>query len=159
MVAAIEAVRDAQSTLASVKMYEMQRQQLVQQEQVTKQLQMLIDKQKNTEQPQKQDGCGSRERSPFTPSEKEHTNIGGDMTAGEDSPIKRNVELNEEDSNATKDKEPRSPLQKLQIKLNDISKEETRARMEEAEQRLRESRGYGRRRSPFKKNRNPLNYQ
>lgn len=33
----------------------------------------------------------------------------------------------------------RSPLQKLEIKLSDISKEEKRARVEEAEQRLRES--------------------
>ena len=41
----------------------------------------------------------------------------------------------------------RSPLQKLEVKLNDISKEEKRARVQEAEQRLRESRGYDRRRS------------
>lgn len=33
----------------------------------------------------------------------------------------------------------RSPLQKLEVKLNDISKEEKRARVEEAEQQLRES--------------------
>ena len=33
----------------------------------------------------------------------------------------------------------RSPLQKLEVKLNDISKEEKRARVQEAEQRLRES--------------------
>lgn len=33
----------------------------------------------------------------------------------------------------------RSPLQKLEVKLNDISKEEKRARVEKAEQRLRES--------------------
>lgn len=33
----------------------------------------------------------------------------------------------------------RSPLQKLEVKLNDISKEEKRARVEEAEQELRES--------------------
>ena len=147
MVTAVEAARDAQSTLGSVKMCEMQRQQLVQQEQITKQLQMLVDKQKNTEQPQKQDGRGSRERSSFTPSEMEHTTTRGDIAAGEDSPIKRSVQSNEEDSNASRDKEPRSPLQKLQIKLNNISKEEKRARVQEAEQQLRETQGYDRRRS------------
>ena len=41
----------------------------------------------------------------------------------------------------------RSPLQKLEVKLNDISKEEKRARVQEAEQRLRESQGYDRRQS------------
>ena len=35
----------------------------------------------------------------------------------------------------------RSPLQKLEVKLNDISKEEKRARVELAEQRLREAQG------------------
>ena len=147
MVAAVEAARDAQSTLGSVRMCEMQRQQLVQQEQITKQLQMLVDKQKNTEQPRKQDGRGSGERSSFTPSEMEHTTTRGDIAAGEDSPIKRSVQSNEEDSNASRDKEPRSPLQKLQIKLNNISKEEKRARVQEAEQQLRETQGYDRRRS------------
>lgn len=37
----------------------------------------------------------------------------------------------------------RSPLQKLEVKLNDISKEEKRARVEEAEQLLRQSRAAG----------------
>lgn len=37
----------------------------------------------------------------------------------------------------------RSPLQKLEVKLNDISKEEKRARVEKAEQRLRESKANG----------------
>ena len=41
----------------------------------------------------------------------------------------------------------RSPLQKLEVKLSDISKEEKRARVQEAEQRLRESQGYDRRRN------------
>lgn len=41
----------------------------------------------------------------------------------------------------------RSPLQKLEVKLSDISKEEKRARMQEAEQRLRDSQGFDRRRS------------
>ena len=41
----------------------------------------------------------------------------------------------------------RSPLQKLEVKLNDISKEEKRARVQEAEQRLRESQSYDKRRS------------
>ena len=41
----------------------------------------------------------------------------------------------------------RSPLQKLEVKLSDISKEEKRARMQEAEQRLRDSQGSDRRRS------------
>lgn len=36
----------------------------------------------------------------------------------------------------------RSPLQKLEVKLNDISKEEKRARVEKAEQRLRDSKAY-----------------
>ena len=44
----------------------------------------------------------------------------------------------------------RSPLQKLEVKLNDFSKEEKRARVQEAEQRLRESQGYDRRRSSGK---------
>ena len=66
MVAAVEKVRDAHSTIASVKIYEMQRQQLLQQEQMTKQLQMLIDKQKNIEQPQEQAGRLSMGRSPST---------------------------------------------------------------------------------------------
>lgn len=101
MVTAVEAVRDAQSTLASVKIYEMQRQQLVQQEQIKKQLQMLIDKQKNTEQPQKREGQGSRERSPFTLSETVPTNAGEGTAAGEDSPIECNI--NEEDSNAAEE--------------------------------------------------------
>ncbi|KAL8823621.1 MAG: hypothetical protein Q9191_005694 [Dirinaria sp. TL-2023a] len=39
----------------------------------------------------------------------------------------------------------RSPLQKLEVKLNDISKEEKRARVEKAERRLRESQGNGER--------------
>ncbi len=39
----------------------------------------------------------------------------------------------------------RSPLQKLEVKLNDISKEEKRARVEKAEQRLRESKANGER--------------
>ena len=42
----------------------------------------------------------------------------------------------------------RSPLQKLEVKLNDISKEEKRARMEKAEQRLRESKAYKERHGP-----------
>ena len=44
----------------------------------------------------------------------------------------------------------RSPLQKLEVKLNDISKEEKRARVQEAEQRLRDSMAgqLDRRRSP-----------
>lgn len=37
----------------------------------------------------------------------------------------------------------RSPLQKLEVKLNDISKEEKRARVEEAEQLLRQSKAAG----------------
>ena len=44
----------------------------------------------------------------------------------------------------------RSPLQKLEVKLSDISKEEKRARVQEAEQRLRESQGYDRRRGSGK---------
>ena len=40
----------------------------------------------------------------------------------------------------------RSPLQKLEVKLNDISKEEKRARVEKAERRLRASQGNGERR-------------
>ena len=36
----------------------------------------------------------------------------------------------------------RSPLQKLEVKLNDISKEEKRARVQEAEQRLREAKAH-----------------
>ena len=63
MVAAVEKVRDAHSTVAFVKIHEMQGQQLLQQEQRTKQLQMLIGKQKNTEQSQDQAGRLSMERS------------------------------------------------------------------------------------------------
>ena len=100
-VAAVEKVRDAQSTLASVKIYEMQREQLIQQEQIKKQLQMLIDKQENTEQPQKQDGRGDRESSPFTPLETEPTDIGEGTATDEDSPIERNI--NEEDGNAAEE--------------------------------------------------------
>ncbi len=106
MVNAVEAVRDAQSTLASVKTYEMQRQQLLQQEQITKQLQMLIDKQKNIEQPQEQDRRVSRGRSSFAHSDTEHTNIGEDTAAGEDAPTRRNFQVNEEDSDAAEDEEP-----------------------------------------------------
>jgi len=40
----------------------------------------------------------------------------------------------------------RSPLQKLEVKLSDISKEEKRARVQEAEQRLRESKSNDQRR-------------
>ena len=98
MVTAVEKVRDAQSILASVKSYEMQRQQLDQQERITRQLQMIIDKQQDIEQPQEEDGRVSRERRLFRPSETEPTNIGGGPAAGEDSPIERNI--NEEDSNA-----------------------------------------------------------
>ena len=105
MVNAIEAVRDAQSTLAAVKTYEMQRQQLLQQEQVSKQLQTLIDKQKNSEQPQEQDGRVSGERSSFTPSEREHTNIGKDTAAAEDAPVTRSGQVTEEDSDAAEDEE------------------------------------------------------
>ena len=101
MVAAIEKLRDAQSILASVKAHEMQRQQLAQQEQITRQLQMIIDKQQNIEQAQEEDGRISGERRPFTPSETEPTNIGEGIAADEDSPIGRNV--NEEDSNVTKE--------------------------------------------------------
>lgn len=105
MVNAIEAVRDAQSTLASVKTYEMQRQQLLQQEQMTKQLQMLIDKQKHTEQPQEQDGRLSRERSSSQQSDTEHTNVGEGIAVGEDPPVRRNVQVDEDDSNAAEDEE------------------------------------------------------
>lgn len=42
----------------------------------------------------------------------------------------------------------RSPLQKLEGKLNDISKEEKRARVEQAEQLLRKSKGAGKSRDP-----------
>jgi len=45
----------------------------------------------------------------------------------------------------------RSPLQKLEVKLSDISKEEKRARVQEAEQRLKESKGYDQRRSSGQK--------
>ena len=41
----------------------------------------------------------------------------------------------------------RSPLQKLEVKLNDISKEEKRARVEKAERKLRDSQGSGKRRA------------
>ena len=105
MVNAIEAVRDAQSTLASVKTYEMQRQQVLQQEHITKQLQTLIDKQNNIEQPQEQDGHVSRERSSFTPLETEHTTRGKDTAAAEDAPVRRNVQVNEDDSNMAEDEE------------------------------------------------------
>ncbi len=106
MVTAVETFRDAQSTLASVRTNEMQRQQLVQQEQIAKQLQMLIDKQNGIEQPQEQDGRVSRERSPSTHSKIEHTNSGGDTTAVEDPPIRHNVQADEEDRKAADDKEP-----------------------------------------------------
>ena len=98
MVAAIEKVRDAQSILASVKSYEMQRQQLDQQERIARQLQMIIDKQQGIEQPQEEDGRVSSDRRPFRPSETEPTNIGEGPAAGEDPPIERNI--NEEDRNA-----------------------------------------------------------
>ena len=101
MFTAVEAVRDAQSTLASVKIYEMQREQLVQQQQIQKQLQMLIDKQQNIEQPQEEDRRMSSERRPFTPSEAEPTNIGEGTAADGDSPIGRST--NEEDSNAVEE--------------------------------------------------------
>lgn len=101
MVAAIEKVRDAQSILASVKTYEMQRQQLAQQELITRQLQMIIDKQQNIEQPQHEDGRMSGKRRSFTPSETELTNIGEGKAADVGSPIGRNV--NEGDSNAAKE--------------------------------------------------------
>ena len=104
MVAAVEKIRDAQSILASVKTYEMQREQLVQQEQIKKQLQMLIDKQENTEQLQKNDVRVSRERRPFAPSDAESTNIGEGTATGEDSPIERNI--NGEDSTTEEEKQP-----------------------------------------------------
>ena len=106
MVTAVETVRDAQRTLASTKTYEMQRQQLLQQEQITKQLQLLIDQQKNIEQPQEQNGRVSKKRSPSALSEIEHMNNGEDTTAGEDPPVRHNVQANEGDSNAAENEEP-----------------------------------------------------
>ena len=101
MVAAVEKIRDAQSILASVKTYEMQRQQLDQQEQITRQLRMIIDRQQNVEQRQENDGRVSRERRPFAPLETEYTNIGEGTATGEDSPIERNI--NEGDNNAVEE--------------------------------------------------------
>ena len=76
MVAAVESVRDARSILASVKTYDMQRQQLAQQERIARQLQVIIDKQQSIEQPQGEDGHMRGDRRPFTPSDTEPTDIG-----------------------------------------------------------------------------------
>ena len=119
MVAAVEKVRDAHSTIASVKIYEMQRQQLLQQEQITKQLQMLIDKQKNIKQSHEQDGRVSGERSLSPHSDTEHTNIGEGIAAGVDSPIRRNIQLNEEDINAAADEEPPGKQHVVQETITD----------------------------------------
>ena len=58
------------------------------------------------------------------------------------SPLSRSNTCKASDATTTTNKSwasDRSPLQKLEVKLNDISKEEKRARVQEAEQRLRES--------------------
>ena len=105
MVTAVEKVRDAHSTIACVKIFETQRQHLLQQEQMTRQPQMPMDKQKKIVQPQGQAGRLSVERSPSTHSDTQHTNIGEDTAAGEDPPIRRIGQINEDDSNAVEDEE------------------------------------------------------
>ena len=73
---------------------------------MTKQLQILIDKQKNIEKPQEQARALNMERSPSTHSDTEHINSGEDTAADKDPPVRRNVQRNEEDSNAAEDEEP-----------------------------------------------------
>ena len=76
VVTAVEKVRDAHSTIASRKIFKMQRQQLLQRNQVTRQMQMSIDKQMKIKQPQGQAGRLSMGRSPSPHSDTQHTTIG-----------------------------------------------------------------------------------
>ena len=105
MVTAVEKVRDAHSTIASRKIFAMQRQQLLREKQITRQPQLPIDKQKKVDQPQGQAGHLSMGRSPSTHSDTQHTTIVEDTAAGELPPIRRNVQTNGDDSNAAEDEE------------------------------------------------------
>ena len=65
----------------------------------------------------------------------------GPISASNSSPPVRSASYKPTPSQPREWAADRSPLQKLEVKLNDISKEEKRARVELAEQKLRESQG------------------
>ena len=74
--------------------------------------------------------------SPSTSAAKSPHNLDGDTSSAHSNTQRTPAGAMESPSDWAAD---RSPLQKLEVKLNDISKEEKRARVEEAERKLRES--------------------